>query len=129
MLLIIFLVNFMVELLSYNTQWQLVSYLVYIRQNMPIEYFDFHKNLFIQGLYYCTTNSDPCTINTNLGWKFFLHVERPYWAKFMPRGVSFPGQRMRVLTVWVRVIYKQEIVYLALQKYERIHSTSNFEIN
>ena len=32
-----------------------------------IEYFDFHKNLFIQGLYYCTTNSDPYTINTNLG--------------------------------------------------------------
>ena len=23
--------------------------------------------LFIQGLYHCTTNSDPCTINTNLG--------------------------------------------------------------
>ena len=34
----------------------------------PIEYFDFPKNLFIQGLYYCTTNSDPCTINTNLWW-------------------------------------------------------------
>ena len=24
--------------------------------------------LFIQGLYHCATNSDPCTINTNLGW-------------------------------------------------------------
>ena len=41
---------------------------------------------FIQGLYYCTTNSDPCTINTNLGWINknigwinFLHVVRPYW--------------------------------------------------
>ena len=43
------------------------------RQITSIEYFDFPKNvfiqgffLFIQGLYYCTTNSDPCTINTNL---------------------------------------------------------------
>ena len=24
--------------------------------------------LFIQGLYYYTTNSNPCTINTNIGW-------------------------------------------------------------
>ena len=30
--------------------------------------FDFHKNVFIQDLYCCTTNSDSCTINTNLGW-------------------------------------------------------------
>ena len=39
-----------------------------------IEYFDFHKNLFIQGLYYCTTNSDPCTIITNLGW-----INKKHW--------------------------------------------------
>ena len=30
------LMNFMTQLLSYNTQCQLVSYLVYIRQNMPM---------------------------------------------------------------------------------------------
>ena len=37
--------------------------------------------LFIEGLYYCTTNSDPCTINTNLGWIHFLHVVRPYCTR------------------------------------------------
>ena len=69
-----------------------------IKDTSAIEYFDFPKNLFIHGFYYCTNNSDPCTINTNLRWinnkrwmnKFSTCRKALLKGKLSLRSHSFP---------------------------------------
>ena len=57
LLLIISFVNFMAQLLSYNTQWLLVSYLVYTQQNMPMSSAQSTSGIIIFGISTASRNS------------------------------------------------------------------------